>query len=228
MRRFIVLLLTISALPGVAAAQNTPMWELSTGYQYTRVSTGAAQNFADSITAPFNIPSVNVGRSLSINGGNIAIEENVNSWWGGVFDFSGTYATKHIDLSPPLVAAGLVPPGTSVQAIFRPTLYTFTGGPQFHYRRHPHFQPFARILLGAALSDLHPDDPTASALKLLAPDFRTARNSFAVIAGAGADYSWKHYLAFRVSADFLRTYLFDEHQGNLRITAGAVFKFGHK
>lgn len=228
MRSLFVLLLVLSGLPSVTAAQNTPAWELSTGYQYTRVSIGAAQNLADSFTVPNGLPSINVGRSLNINGGNVSLEENIKSWWGGVFDFSGSYASKHIDLSQVAAAIGLVPPGTPVQATFRPTLYTFTGGPQFHYRKHEHFQPFARILLGGAHSDLGPDSPTSAALTQLAPTFKTTRNSFAGIAGVGADYVWKQYLAFRVSADFVRTYLFDEHQSNLRITAGVDFRFGQK
>lgn len=225
MRSFFVLLLTVSVFPSVTGAQNTPQWELSMGYQFTRVPTGPAQNFADSLTVPLGLPRIDVGSSLNMNGGYVAVEENVRSWWGGVFDFSGSYGTKHIDVSKLAAALGLVPPGTHVQATFHPTLYTFTGGPQFHYRKHEHFQPFARILLGVAHSDLGPDSLTSAALKQLAPTFGTNRNSFAGIAGVGADYVWKDYLAFRVTGDFVRTYLFDEHQSNLRLTAGVDFRF---
>lgn len=228
MRSFFVLLLTFAVLPSVVAAQNTPAVEFSLGYQYTRIPTGEAQNLADSLTVPNGLPRINVGRSLNMSGGNAEVEENVRSWWGGVVDFSGSYYTKRIDLSQVAAAIGAVPPGTSVRATFRPTLYTVAGGPQFHYRVHEHFQPFARVLLGFAHSNLGPDSPTNAALTFLAPNFKTTRNSFAGIAGVGTDYVWKRYLAFRVSTDFVRTYLFDEHQSNLRITAGVDFRFGQK
>jgi hypothetical protein len=73
-----------------------------------------------------------------MNGGNFAVEENVNNWFGGTIDFGGSYGNRHIDLSQVAAALGLVPPGTPVIAIFRPTIYTFTGGPQFHYRKNEH------------------------------------------------------------------------------------------
>ena len=218
---FVVLLCS-----GLAISQNTPSWELSGGYQFTRADIGAVQDSADRLTVPVGLPRIDVGRKLNMSGGNAAIENNVNSWVGGVFDFGGAYGDKHIDLSTVAQAAGLVPPGTHVQAIFRPTIFTYTGGPQFHYRKHEHIQPFARILAGAAHSDLGPDSPTKATLNILAPAFKTTSTSFALIAGLGVDYVWKQHVAFRVSGDYLRTWLFDEHQGNIRMMAGVDFRFG--
>jgi hypothetical protein len=131
----------------VAFAQNTPQWELFTGYQFTRTDIGAFQDLANSLTVPANLPNIDVGRNLNVNGGNLSLQENRTGWWGGMVDFSGSYASKHIDLSQVAQAAGFVPPGTTVIATFRPTIYTITGGPQFTYRKHERMQPFARLWL---------------------------------------------------------------------------------
>ncbi len=91
---FVVLLCS-----GLAISQNTPSWELSGGYQFTRADIGAVQDLADRLTVPVGLPRIDVGRKLNMSGGNAAIENNVNSWVGGVFDFGGAYGDKHIDLS---------------------------------------------------------------------------------------------------------------------------------
>ena len=227
MRFFLALAVVFTLSPIIALAQGTetPAWEMSVGYQYLRADTNVVQKLADSVTNSFTppLPRINAGSSLSMNGGDFGIEENVNDWLGGTFDFGGAYGNRHIDLSE---AVGL--PSGSAVAIFRPTIYTFTGGPQFHYRKGQNFQPFARILLGGAHASLSPDDATQAVLTALVPTFRTDRNSFAGIVGGGVDYVWKDSIAFRVTGDYVRTYLFDEHQSNLRVTVGVDFRFGSK
>ena len=44
--------------------------------------------------------------------------------------------------------------------------------------------------------------------------------------GLWIDYVWKTYAAFRAGGDYVRTYLFDQHQSNLRVTIGVDFRFG--
>lgn len=163
-----------------------------------------------------------------MSGGNFAVEENVNSWLGGTFDFGAGYGNRHIDLSQVAASLGIVPPDTPVIAIFRPTIYTFTGGPQFHYRARENFQPFARLLFGSAHSDLGPDTLTQQALTIAAPTFKTTRNSVAGIVGGGVDYVWRDYLAFRACVDFVRIYLFEQHQSNVRVMAGVDFRIGRR
>lgn len=227
MRLFAVVLLLI-LLPLAALAQNAPAFEISAGYQYLRADTNGAQKLADSLTNSFTppLPRINVGSGLAMNGGNFEVEANAKSWWGGMFDFGGSYGNRHVDLSQVAASLDLVPPGTPVIAIFRPHVLTFTGGPQFHYRKHERVQPFARILLGGAHADLGPDAVTQQVLNIVVPTFRTSRNSFAGIAGGGVDYVWKPYVGFRFAGDYVRTYLFDGHQSNLRVTAGVNFRFG--
>ncbi len=218
----------VVSLASYADAQNTPQWELFGGYQYTHADIGAVQDLANSLTAPAGLPSVNVGRNLGMKGWNVSLQENSASWWGGIIDFSGNYGTKNVDLSQVAQALGLVPIGTSVIAKFKPTIYTFAGGPQFTYRKTGKLQPFVRIMFGAAHSDLAPDVLTTTALSISAPAFKTTDSSFAFIGGGGADYCFKSYAAFRVTGDYIRTSLFSETQNNFRISAGVNFRIGTK
>lgn len=208
--------------------QEHPWWELYGGYQLTRTDVGAVQDLANSLTVPNHLPQVNVGRNLNMNGGNFSVQENPASWWGGIIEFSGSYVSKRINLSQVAQAAGLVPAGATAIATFRPTLYTIAGGPQFTYREAGKIQPFARIMLGGAHSDLGPDGLTKSALDVFAPTFHTTSTSLALLPGIGVDYVWKKYLAFRVSGDYIRTYLFNEHQSNFRLSAGVDFRIGSR
>lgn len=242
------LLLTLTLLVSTfsfAQDVETPRFELFAGYQYTHVGIGAAQDALNTLTDPLSLPRIDLGRSLSLNGGNASFQENVNSWLSGVVDFSGSMTNKKVDLSQVAQDVGFVPPGTRVIAGFKPTLYTITGGPQFTYRKHERFQPFARVLLGYAHADVSPNSTTRAAIDFVTetfglPRFKTTRNSFAFMGGVGADYVLKRWLALRASADYQRTYLFsgdkvplpglpdfhlpNEHQGNFRISAGVSFR----
>jgi hypothetical protein len=185
---------------------------------------GAVQNLMNSLTLPLGLPRVDVGRMLNTYGGTVIVEEHVNDWLGGVFDFGGTYGNRHVNLSNVALALG-APPGTSVQMIFRPSTFTYSGGPQIHSRKHEHVQPFARVLVGGAHADLGPDSPTAAFLQAVVPTFRTSSDSFALIGGAGVDYVWKPLIAFRVSGDYVRTWLFNDHQNTIRVMVGMNFRF---
>jgi hypothetical protein len=222
------LLLVVSLLPTVAIAQNTPWFEVYGGYQFTHADVGRVQDLADSLTVPAGVPRINVGRNVNMNGFDVSLQENSASWWGGIVDISGSYGTKNIDFSQTAQALGLVPPATSVIAKFQPTFYTATGGPQFTYRKSAHIQPFARIMFGISRSDLQPDSFTGAALATFVPTFKTKDNAFALIGGGGVDYVWKDYVGFRLTGDYIRTYLFNETQNNFRISAGVDFRIGHK
>jgi hypothetical protein len=55
-----------------------------------------------------------------------------------------------------------------------------------------------------------------------------ADTAFALLGGVGLDYQFKRSFAVRVAADYIRSYLFDQTQGNLRVTVGIVFRIGRK
>jgi hypothetical protein len=108
MKRLIWLLPVVLLCCTCAQAQGTPSWELSGGYS--------------NLWVHFN------GASFRLNGGNATLTENVNSWFGGRFEFNGFRGPE----------AGL-----NVSA------YTLTYGPVFAYRRWDRVTPFAHVQVGA-------------------------------------------------------------------------------
>ena len=227
MRNACLLLVVLSLLSVLAVAQNTntPWWELYGGYQYTRADTGQVQDALNLITDGNGLPRVDFGRHQNMNGWNVSLQENSASWWGGVLDFSGTYATKDVDLTQIAIQAGLIPPGSTATARLKPSAYTFAGGPQFTYRRKK-IQPFVRIMFGGARARARADLLVNKAVVFISPE--ESDTAFALIGGGGADYIWKDHLSFRAAADYVRTYLFSETQSNIRISVGVNFRIGKK
>jgi hypothetical protein len=107
MKRLIWLLPVVLLCCMSAQAQGTPAWELSGGYS--------------NLWAHFN------GSSFRLNGGNLSLAENVNSWFGGRFELNAFQGPE----------AGL-----NVSAI------TLTYGPVFTYRRSDRVVPFAHVQVG--------------------------------------------------------------------------------
>jgi len=195
-------------------SQNTPWWELHAGYQFTSYRTGQMQNLINSAPAPSGSPAVNVGNHINMNGWNFSVQENSNSWFGAIVDFSGGYASKNLTLPH----AG----GAPVAANFAPALFTMGGGPQFSYRKSDRVQPFARFIFAAAYSNLNPNAALNNSFS--ANGSWTSDTAFAMIGGGGLDYRLKNYAYFRVAADYIRTTLFNEGENNFRITAGISFR----
>lgn len=228
--RLVLMLFGVLALsPITATAQSNPWWEIYTAYQFGRADfVNGPQNLANSITVPAGLPSVNAGPTLNTNGFDVALQENSRRWWGGIADFSGQYGVRNIDVSNVAQTLGLVPPGTQVIAHFHPSAYTLTYGPQFTHRGWGSIEGFARVMVGGAWSHLSPDTFTRKALALAAPRFNPDDASFALIAGAGFDYPWKHRIVFRVAEDYIRTFLYNDGQNNFRLSAGVAFRFDRR
>lgn len=106
MRKFLILL-PFLALPVSALAQQTPLVEVFGGYS----------NLAANLNAT----------SLNLNGVSFSAQENLNSWFGGVLDFS-TYFGKENGLK------------TNAQ--------TLSYGPVFSYRKNKTIVPFAHAMVG--------------------------------------------------------------------------------
>jgi len=107
MRKFLILL-PLLALPVSALAQQTPRVEIFSGYS----------NLASNINVT----------SIDLNGVNLSVQENLNSWFGGVLDFSTHFGKEN----------GLK---TNTQ--------TVSYGPVFSYRKNKTFVPFAHAMVGA-------------------------------------------------------------------------------
>jgi hypothetical protein len=218
--RFALSALVLASFCVFASAQEyTPQWELYGGYQYTRIDTHAIQDLFNLEHAlDPSVPLVNFGAHQGLNGWNFGGQENTNSWFGGVVDVSGSYGTKYFDT----VSAG----GISVSLRTRFHSYSFMAGPQFTLRRSPRIQPFGRALFGGAwYSDS--SNIVANNVPLLS-EIKEHAEGFGLGGGGGVDFSFSSHLGMRVTVDYMRTFFFNDSQGNTRATVGLVYKFGEK
>jgi Outer membrane protein beta-barrel domain len=109
MKRFIWVVPAILLFCFNAKAQETPWFELSGGYSYFQ---------GDVASSP----------SFHMQGGYGSLRENMNSWFGGSFDFGAWGGT--VD-------------STNISA------QTYMFGPVFSYRRFDRVTPFANVEFGA-------------------------------------------------------------------------------
>ena len=103
-------------------------------------------------------------------------------------------------------------------------IYNFTTGPQFAYSGNHTFQPFVRALAGGAFSGM-----AINVLLNNVPqtgEVSDTDTSFALGGSAGTDIRFAKYFAVRVAADYLRAYLFNEGQNNLRGAVSLVYRWG--
>ncbi len=86
----------------------------------------------------------------------------------------------------------------------------YGAGPKIAWRERK-WEPWVHAIVGGA----HEQPQIAGASK----------NSFAVMAGGGADYRFNPRLSGRLEADYVHTSFFSESQNNFQLTAGVVFHF---
>jgi opacity protein-like surface antigen len=201
-----------------AAAQDNPQWEVFGGFQYTRFSTGVAQTSLNAATEFLGVPPLSLGPHLNLTGWNTSLQENRNSWFGGVIDFSGNYITKSFVL--------LQVPGTTDTFRNRIRFYTFMAGPQVTMRRSGRLQPFARALLGGARlkvedTGLVNGAPATSTLS-------GGETGFAMGGGGGVDFHFARHVAVRLAGDYIRPYLGGESEGHFRVSGGVAFRIGSR
>ena len=200
-------------------AQETPAGEIYGGYQYTRIDTHAVQDYLNlqHVLDP-TFPLVNFGDHQRQDGWNFGVQENMNSWFGGVIDVSGNYGTKYVLVDN----SG----GVSTSTRTRLRSYTFMGGPQVTLRRSSRIQPFARALFGGAWFS-----GSTNVLENNVQQFSEVKQSdsgFALGGGGGADVAISYSLSARVAVDYIRTFFFNDSQGNMRVAVGVVYRFGRK
>jgi opacity protein-like surface antigen len=200
-----------------AFAQNTaPAGEIYGGYQYARLDTGAAQDALNLAALEAGVPPPDFGRHQNLSGWSFGLQENFNSWFGGIVDVSGGYHTnKNLTVTTGNVTTTLR---------VRIHSYTFMGGPQFTMRRSATFQPFVRGLVGGGFFN-------ASANILMnnvqtIPEIKTDDDSFALGGGAGTDINFSRRLGMRVALDYVRTGFYNDNQNNLKGSVSLVFRWG--
>lgn len=102
------------------------------------------------------------------------------------------------------------------------TITSYLAGPRYSRRLGRLFTPFAQILLGGAHAD---GDLTFVRFGVAKP-----ANSFALAAGGGLDIGLTRHWAVRAAqVDYFLTRFsngVNDHQNNLRFSAGVVYRFG--
>ena len=187
MRKFLVLL-PLLVLPVSALAQQTPKVEVFGGYS------NLVSNFDNS--------------SVDMNGVNFSVQENLNSWFGGVLDFSTHFGTANY----PATGAG-----ASGTTSFRTNTQSVTYGPVFSYRKSKAITPFAHAMLGAVRGG-------TEYLNISQPEVR-----FGVYAGGGVDVKITPRVSLRlIQADYLMSRFSNSRQDNIRLSAGVVLLLGKK
>ncbi len=160
--RKLLILLPLLALPMSALAQETPKVEVFGGYS------NLISNFTNS--------------SIDMNGVNFAVQENVNSWFGGVLDFSTHFGSENQSVT------GLSTTTTS----FRVNTQSLTYGPVFTYRKSKTVTPFGHAMVGGVRGG-------PEYLGISQPEFR-----FGVYAGGGLDVKVSPMISLRlIQADYL-------------------------
>jgi hypothetical protein len=140
MIRTILASLLIVAFGGVCFAQNTPQWEVFTGYSFQR---------ADVREYYKSTPIVYTFRHhyVNMNGFEASVTENMNRWFGGTLDFSAHFKTPQV-----------------LGVSNRERIYSVFYGPQFSYRKSSLGTAFAHVLLGGTHTgvSVEPTGPHAS------------------------------------------------------------------
>jgi hypothetical protein len=186
--RKLLILLPLLILPVSAFAQGTPKVEVFGGYS------NLISNFTNS--------------SIDMNGVNLAVQENLNSWFGGVLDFSTHFGSENQSVT------GLS--GTTTTS-FRVNTQSVTYGPVFSYRKSHTVTPFGHAMVGAVRGG---------------PDYLGISRGevrFGVYAGGGLDVKVSPMISLRlIQADYLMTRFSGARQDNIRLSAGIVLRLGKK
>lgn len=124
---------------------------------------------------------------------------NLKRWLGIVGEVSGSYASEEVP--------GIGSASSSIHA--------FLGGSRMSLRRRG-LTPFVEALFGGTRTDL---GATAGPVSLAA-----ASTNFTVQAGLGADFPLTEVTAVRATADFRTIYAGGESAGQVRFTAGLVYR----
>jgi outer membrane immunogenic protein len=162
------------------------------------VDAGVAYNYVHS-----NAPVGDCG-CFSLNGGSVWVGIKFTRSVGIVGEIAGQHAS------------GINSAGADL------TLTSFLAGPRYTWTRAGRFAPFAQVLLGGA----HAGGTLAPGGSVLSG----SANAFAMTAGGGLDVGITRHIGLRAfQADYYLTH-FDngtnDHQNNLRIAAGVIFRFG--
>lgn len=103
------------------------------------------------------------------------------------------------------------------------TLTSYLVGPRYSWHYGQRVSPFGQVLLGGAHAD--------GGLTLVRYGVAEPANSFALASGGGVDINLKRHWAARGQMDYFLTRFsngVNDHQNNLRVSVGVLYRFGGK
>lgn len=210
-------LLPYIAVSLMCPAQGTADWELHGGYQFAGYQSKQFQSLVNSLTPLIGFPSATVTNNVNTNGWDLSVQDNMNDWFGGIFDASGGYGRERAYFTEPN--------GVRTHVNFRASTYTFGQGPQFTFRKSEQVQPFARVIFAGAYSYVGHNALGVNPLLAVAAIPANASDlAFTVIGGGGLDYRLSRHAYLRVAGDYIRTFFAGGGQSNFRLTTGVDFR----
>ncbi len=166
-------------------------------------------------------------QALDVGADYAYVHSNLPPGGCGCFSMNGVNAWAGFNFAPHFAVVGEVGiehasniAGTSGDL----TLTSYLFGPRYTMHRQGRFHPFVQALVGGA----HASGSEAPGTNGLSG----SSNAFAAAVGGGLNFAFTERISFRlIQADY---YFSDfkngsnDHQNNLRIGAGIVFRFGRK
>jgi outer membrane immunogenic protein len=185
---------------------------IAPSFAIAQISASNGVGSATEIAAEYNYVRSNAPPGscdcFSMNGGSLSIAQPLGSGHlAAVFDASAVH-------------------GSGVSASnYDLTLSSFTVGARYRPWLHARWSPFGQVLVGVAHASgslVGGDSPAADDSAL----------TFASVIGGGLDYRLSRHWSLRmIDADYLLTTYsngVNDHQNNLRIGAGIIYRFGKR
>ena len=91
---------TATVCHGIRPCQDRPHWEVFGGYSFLHADAGPDITIPAFAFGEFPTTPQTISLHQNAQGWQASVEENVNSWFGAVMDFSGDYANRTVDLTP--------------------------------------------------------------------------------------------------------------------------------
>jgi opacity protein-like surface antigen len=213
----------------LAAAQDTPQYEVFVGGSYLRVHSGGAE-----LTQLLDLSAIQYqphNSNFNLYGWEASITENLNRWFGGELEASGFYGSPDANFLYP--ASELVSPSPDfarrVPVITRYQMVMF--GPRLTWRTRGNLVFFAHLPIGAAYvnTSLNESAVVASNFTNLPAGTIKSSSGLALSPGVGIEVRLNERVTIRpVQLDYLMTRLLGERQDNARVSAGLSVTFGQK
>jgi hypothetical protein len=216
--------LTIPCLSeGQKVNYTTAPWEIAVSGTYTRTDIPALPQSIAVLNTQLSTESLTQMATGDFNmaGGAIDLQRNFHSCLSLEFSFSGGTTNRSILI--PSADTSAFPTGNLKAS---PKLYTAMFGPNFTMRRNHLVEVWFRILGGVARADVDPGSALNAAVLADSSPFTFSDTSAAADGGLGITVPFNRHLALRLGGDVVGTWLPAHQQGQLRASAGVVWRFG--